>query len=317
MLQYSYNYYEEKKYMKKRIILFLILLVSFRIFADYKSEYDNLLSARNVKGIAALLPKWEKAEPKNPELYIAYFNYYLLKGQRSTQSLDTYKKDNTNSLALVDQKTNKIAGYLNNNIWYEKEDVDKALSYLEKGLKFGKNRLDMYFGRIHILGEIGEYEKQSQKIIEVLKLGKEINHKWLWSMNEVIPSSESEHFFLISINEYYKNWLQKSSPQTLNAAEKTGEAQLKLYPKNIEVHNYLSLAYIGQGKFKEALNVLLKADKLANEDYVIIFNMGRCYEALKQYDKAKECYLRMKKNPNKQVQDMADQQLSELKKLTK
>ena len=223
--------------MKKSIVLFFILLVSFRIFADYKSEYDNLLSARNLEGIAALLPKWEKAEPKNPELYIAYFNYYLLKGQRSTHSLDTYKKDNSNSLALVDQKTNKIAGYLNNNIWYEKEDVDKALSYLEKGLKFGKNRLDIYFGRIHILGEIGEYEKQSQKIIEVLKLGKQINHKWLWSMNEVIPSSKSEHFFLISINEYYKAWLQKSLPQTLSAAEKTCEAQLKLYPNNIEVHN--------------------------------------------------------------------------------
>ena len=136
-------------------------------------------------------------------------------------------------------------------------------------------------------------------------------------MNEVIPSSEGERIFLISINEYYKAWLQKSLPQTLSAAEKTCEAQLKLYPKNIEVHNYLALAYIDQGKFKEALNVLLKADKLANEDYVIIFNIGRCYEALKQYDKAKEYYLRMKKNPNKQVQDMADQKLSELKNLTK
>lgn len=303
--------------MKKSIVLFFILLVSFRIFADYKSEYDNLLSARNLEGIAALLPKWEKAEPKNPELYIAYFNYYLLKGQRSTHSLDTYKKDNSNSLALVDQKTNKIAGYLNNNIWYEKEDVDKALSYLEKGLKFGKNRLDMYFGRIHILGEIGEYEKQSQKIIEVLRLGKEINHKWLWSMNEVIPSSKSEHFFLISINEYYKALLQKSEPKTFLAAEKACAAQLKLYPKDVEVHNYLALAYIGQGKIQEALNVLLKADKLAKEDYTILFNMASCYETLKQYDKAKECYLRIKKNPNKQVQDMADQKLSELKKLTK
>ena len=303
--------------MKKSIVLFFILLVSFRIFADYKSEYDNLLSARNLEGIAALLPKWEKAEPKNPELYIAYFNYYLLKGQRSTHSLDTYKKDNSNSLALVDQKTNKIAGYLNNNIWYEKEDVDKALSYLEKGLKFGKNRLDMYFGRIHILGEIGEYEKQSQKIIEVLKLGKQINHKWLWSMNEVIPSSKSEHFFLISINEYYKALLQKSEPKTFLAAEKACVAQLKLYPKDVEVHNYLALAYIGQGKIQEALNVLLKADKLAKEDYTILFNMASCYETLKQYDKAKECYLRIKKNPDKQVQDMADQKLSELKKLTK
>lgn len=303
--------------MKKSIVLFFILLVSFRIFADYKSEYDNLLSARNLEGIAALLPKWEKAEPKNPELYIAYFNYYLLKGQRSTHSLDTYKKDNSNSLALVDQKTNKIAGYLNNNIWYEKEDVDKALSYLEKGLKFGKNRLDMYFGRIHILGEIGEYEKQSQKIIEVLKLGKQINHKWLWSMNEVIPSSEGERIFLISINEYYKAWLQKSLPQTLSAAEKACVTQLKLYPKDVEVHNYLALAYIGQGKIQEALNVLLKADKLAKEDYTILFNMASCHETLKQYDKAKECYLRIKKNPNKQVQDMADQKLSELKKLTK
>lgn len=303
--------------MKKSIVLFFILLVSFRIFADYKSEYDNLLSARNLEGIAALLPKWEKAEPKNPELYIAYFNYYLLKGQRSTHSLDTYKKDNSNSLALVDQKTNQIAGYLNNNIWYEKEDVDKALSYLEKGLKFGKNRLDMYFGRIHILGEIGEYEKQSQKIIEVLKLGKEINHKWLWSMNEVIPPSESEHFFLISINEYYKALLQKSEPKTFLAAEKACVAQLKLYPKNIEVHNYLALAYIGQGKIQEALNVLLKADKLAKEDYTTLFNMASCYETLKQYDKAKECYLQIKKNPNKQVQDMADQKLSELKKSTK
>ena len=303
--------------MKKSIVLFFILLVSFRIFADYKSEYDNLLSARNLEGIAALLPKWEKAEPKNPELYIAYFNYYLLKGQRSTHSLDTYKKDNTNSLALVDQKTNKIAGYLNNNIWYEKEDVDKALSYLEKGLKFGKNRLDMYFGRIHILGEIGEYEKQSQKIIEVLKLGKQINHKWLWSMNEVIPASEGERIFLVSINDYYKALIQKSSPQSLSAAEKACVAQLKLYPKNIEVHNYLALAYIGQGKIQEALNVLLKADKLAKEDYTILFHMAACYEILKQYDKAKECYLRIKKNPNKQVQDMADQKLSELKKSTK
>ena len=285
--------------MKKRIVLFFILLVSFRIFADYKSEYDNLLSARNLEGIAALLPKWEKAEPKNPELYIAYFNYYLLKGQRSTYSLDTYKKDNTNSLALVDQETNQIAGYLNNNIWYEKEDVDKALSYLEKGLKFGKNRLDMYFGRIHILGEIGEYEKQSQKIIEVLKLGKQINHKWLWSMNEVIPSSESERIFLVSINDYYKALLQKSSPQSLSAAEKACVAQLKLYPKDVEVHNYLALAYIGQGKIQEALNVLLKADKLAKEDYTILFNMASCYETLKQYDKAKECYLRIKKNPDK------------------
>ena len=303
--------------MKKSIVLFFILLVSFRIFADYKSEYDNLLSARNLEGIAALLPKWEKAEPKNPELYIAYFNYYLLKGQRSTHSLDTYKKDNSNSLALVDQKTNKIAGYLNNNIWYEKEDVDKALSYLEKGLKFGKNRLDMYFGRIHILGEIGEYEKQSQKIIEVLKLGKQINHKWLWSMNEVIPSSEGERIFLVSINDYYKALIQKSSPQSLSAAEKACVAQLKLYPKDVEVHNYLALAYIGQGKIQEALNVLLKADKLAKEDYTILFNMASCYETLKQYDKAKECYLRIKKNPDKQVQDMADQKLSELKKLTK
>jgi len=303
--------------MKKSIVLFFILLVSFRIFADYKSEYDNLLSARNLEGIAALLPKWEKAEPKNPELYIAYFNYYLLKGQRSTHSLDTYKKDNSNSLALVDKKTNKIAGYLNNNIWYEKEDIDKALSYLEKGLKFGKNRLDMYFGRIHILGEIGEYEKQSQKIIEVLKLGKQINHKWLWSMNEVIPSSEGERIFLVSINDYYKALIQKSSPQSLSAAEKACVAQLKLYPKDVEVHNYLALAYIGQGKIQEALNVLLKADKLAKEDYTILFNMASCYETLKQYDKAKECYLRIKKNPNKQVQDMADQKLSELKKLTK
>ena len=303
--------------MKKSIVLFFILLVSFRIFADYKSEYDNLLSARNLEGIAALLPKWEKAEPKNPELYIAYFNYYLLKGQRSTHSLDTYKKDNSNSLALVDQKTNQIAGYLNNNIWYEKEDVDKALSYLEKGLKFGKNRLDMYFGRIHILGEIGEYEKQSQKIIEVLKLGKEINHKWLWSMNEVIPSSESERIFLVSINDYYKALLQKSEPKTFLAVEKACVAQLKLYPKDVEVHNYLALAYIGQGKIQEALNVLLKADKLAKEDYTILFNMASCYETLKQYDKAKECYLRIKKNPNKQVQDMADQKLSELKKSTK
>ena len=317
MLQYNYSYYEEEKYMKKRIVLFFILLVSFRIFADYKSEYDNLLSARNLEGIAALLLKWEKAEPKNPELYIAYFNYYLLKGQRSTHSLDTYKKDNSNSLALVDKKTNKIAGYLNNNIWYEKEDIDKALSYLEKGLKFGKNRLDMYFGRIHILGEIGEYEKQSQKIIEVLKLGKQINHKWLWSMNEVIPSSEGERIFLVSINDYYKALIQKSSPQSLSAAEKACVAQLKLYPKDVEVHNYLALAYIGQGKIQEALNVLLKADKLAKEDYTILFNMASCYETLKQYDKAKECYLRIKKNPDKQVQDMADQRLSELKKLTK
>src|SRR5574344_1863585 len=106
---------------KISVLLVLFLIISVSIFADYKSDYEKLLTDNELDELVQLLSEWEKNDKNNPELYIAYFNYYLKKGMHSGVSINTYLKDPKNELALRDPKTNQVVGYINDGTWYEKE----------------------------------------------------------------------------------------------------------------------------------------------------------------------------------------------------
>jgi len=299
--------------MKKLVVTAFCVLLGSLIFADYKSDYEILLNDNKLDELNTLLVKWEDAEPENPELYIAYFNYYLKKGMHSGISIDTYLKDTNNELALRDPKTNEIVGYLNDGTWYEKEDCEKGLEYLSKGLKNAKNRLDMHFGQLHILGQIGEYQRAADKLITLLNVSKEINNIWLWSNNEPI-TDDGKEVLLNSINDYYGLWIRVKTLESLSAAEKASKIQIKLYPESIFGYNILGVINGVQGKTKEALGWYLQAEKINSEDYIVLNNIAYCYEELNDNSNALLYYKKMKLNDNEQVKEYARQKIAELEK---
>jgi hypothetical protein len=57
-------------------------------------------------------------------------------------------------------------------------EQDQGIEYLNKGLEYSKNRLDMYFGKISILNQINDYQKAGEEVMKILQLSNE-NRKYL------------------------------------------------------------------------------------------------------------------------------------------
>lgn len=179
--------------MKKIYFLIIFLFLMNFLYSNDKDIYLDLLNNNKLSELKIHLEKWEKKEPTNPEMFIGYFNYYIRKGSKSGVSIDKYPKGEK-QLAITDPKTGEIIGYMNDSTIYNYEDIKQALIYINKGLTYTPDRLDMHFGKIHILGEIKDYNTQCISLINVLELSTKNKNKWLWSDNEKIPDGENFFF---------------------------------------------------------------------------------------------------------------------------
>ena len=301
--------------MTKKIILFLFVTVlcSVSLFADFKSDYEKYIKSENIKKLEVLLPEWEKAEPDNPEMFIAYFNYYLLKGRSSGLTLDTVPPESGPVIPFSNPDTGETVGYIGGQTSYDKTNTETALKYLNKGLAIAPERLDMHFGQISILGQINEYERMAEKIIEVFRVAKKINHKWLWSNNEPM-GDDAENIMLDSINDYHATLLTAKDTKAKEAEIKVCLAQIKAYPKSIYAYNFLGAAYMQTGEDKKALQAFFDAEKVDPSDVIVLGNIGKWYADHGDTKNAKKYYKKMLKNPDTRVQDFALKRLDALNK---
>lgn len=293
------------------IIGFYLILAGASVFADYKADYERLLKEGKLEELSALLAAWEREDSRNPEVYIAYFNYYLRTGMHSGISIDAYLKDPRNELALRDPKTNEIAGYINDGTWYEKEACDRGLEYLNRGLALAPDRLDMHFGQIHVLGQIGEYGLGSERLIELLRRSRVNGNKWLWSNGESV-TEDGEAMLLDSVNDYYGLWLRVRTADSLKAAEAASAEQVRLYPRSLYGYNIMGVVNGIRGNLGEALGWYLKAEELDGKDYIVLNNIAYCYEQLSEIDNAIGYYRKMEALGNEEVADYARKKLARL-----
>lgn len=254
------------------------------------AEYSSFMEKKKYIEALKILEKWKKIDDKDPELYIDYFNLYLAEGLESGISFDTERDNNETSIELADPKTNQIVGYINGYTNYNQEYLAKAIISLNEGISFSRNRLDMYFGKIHVLNEVGDYKTASSTIQEVLKQSVANKNNWLWSKNEIIE--DGERVLLDSLNDYYAEWINIRNDQSLEALLKTSTLQVDLYPNNTYGYNFLAYYYILKDQKKDAIPLLLIAEKIDPNDIVIINNIARLYEdtgnkveAVKYWDK--------------------------------
>lgn len=281
------------------VITVIVFLISSCTLSEEKikeyaqrshAEYSSLMEKKNYIEALKILEKWKKIDDKDPELYIDYFNLYLAEGMESGISFDTERDNNETSIELADPKTNQIVGYINGYTNYNQEYLAKAIISLNEGIIFSRDRLDMYFGKIHVLNEVGDYKTASSTIQEVLMQSVTNQNNWLWSKNEKIE--DGERVLLDSLNDYYAEWINIRSDQSLEALLKTSTLQVDLYPNNTYGYNFLAYYYILKDQKKNAIPLLLIAEKIDPNDLVIINNIARLYEdtgnkveAVKYWDK--------------------------------
>ena len=272
--------------MKRLLLITATILLSSsctlseKIIKDYAQkshdEYSVLMEKKNYTEAFKILEKWKFFDNKNPELYIDYFNLYLSEGTESGISIDTERNNNETSIELADPKTNQIVGYINGYTNYNQEHLTKAIISLNEGINYSRDRLDMYFGKIHVLNEVGDYKTASSTIQEVLKQSIINKNNWLWSKNEKID--DGERVLLDSLNDYYAEWINIRNDQSLEALLNTSTLQVDLYKNNTYGYNFLAYYYILKDQKIKAIPLLLIAEKIDPNDLVVINNLARLYE---------------------------------------
>ena len=295
----------------KQLTIAIVLLCSLTLNGqDFKSRFGKLSASKDTLGQIALLKEWEQKKPEDAELYVAYYNYYVLKSRKELIGLQT-EQQGESSLKLQDS-TGQIVGFMNGIVNYDDELVQKGFDYIDKGIKKFPNRLDMRFGKVYILGEIGDYETFTDEIIKTIEYSDTNKNAWLWTDNK--PQPDAQQFMLSTIQSYVFQLYETNEDKALDDMRWIAETVLKYYPNHVESLSNLSIVYLVKKDYDKALEQLLKAEKLAPKDYIILNNIAQAFKNKGDKKNAIKYFELTEKHGDSEAKAAAKQELKGLKK---
>ncbi len=300
--------------MRIRYLVFvLVITIASVSFADNKDTFDSLYKDGNLDEMKAHLDQWISKYPDDPEVYVGYFNYYLALGRDTVTGTYRYPPPDGRYMELTKDGDDEVVGYMYDRITYEERNKNSAIDVIQNGIKKFPDRLDMRFGLIHTLQQIGEYENQSLVLKSALRYSLTNNNKWLWSRNQ--PTPGTQEFFLSVIQDYYSAWLRVSSPESLSALYETSKLQIELYPQNVFGYNIIAYYYSAIDNHAQAAHYLSLAYELEPNDYIIINNLAMAEMASANYERALRLFLRLRDFPDSIDQAYVEDRISAVEKL--
>ncbi|MDR1517772.1 MAG: hypothetical protein LBS52_06745 [Dysgonamonadaceae bacterium] len=300
---------------KKAIFLIFSLTFGFSpIFGQtFKQQFDDLFSKKDTLGQQQLLGKWEKADNNDPELYVAYFNYFAKKSKKEVVTFGQNPKGN-DVFQIMDNDTSKKEplAYMYGDASYDYDILKKGFDYIDKGIEKHPDRLDMRFGKIYMLGQIEDYENFTKEIIKTIDYSAVNKNKWTWADSK--PLNDSKNSLLSSIQDYQLQLYNTQNDNLLDNMKRIAEAVLKYYPDHIESLSNLSVVFMLQKEYDKALEQLLKAEKLNPKDCIVLNNVAQAYKLYGDTKNAIKYYELIIEHGDEQAQNYAKGQIEALQK---
>jgi tetratricopeptide (TPR) repeat protein len=291
----------------------LILLVAAMIAAssygqNYRESFSKLLTQKDTTGQRLLLQKWETASPDDAELYVAYFNYYYSLSKRNILHLN--KEVGSKAQMKLLDSTGATAGFLSESVNYDEAILAKGFEHIDAGINKYPARLDMRFGKTYVLGQLGNYEAFAAEIIRAIDYSKSINHQWTWNNNQKLKDPEE---FLLSTVQKYVVQLYNAGDEQLDRMKSISETVLKYYPDHVESLSNLSIVYSLKNDHDAALACLLKAEKIAPTDFIILNNIANAYDKKGDKENAIRYYELTIKHGDDEAKEFAKQRIKKLR----
>ena len=297
--------------MKKTLFIISLLVLSQLSFGqDFKSQFDELFEAGDTSKQIELLKKWESQDPKNPELYTSYFNYYFQKARQERISL-TGQELKGKTFQITDS-TGNVAGYLGSEIHYDSEQLKKGLDKIEEGIELYPDRLDMRFGKIYTLGQAEMWTEFTEEIIKTVRYSKVNNNDWKWTYNE--KQENGQEFFLSSLQDYQLQLYQTENDSLLKNMRTIAEEILKIYPNHIESLTNISITYLLIKEYQKGIDMLLKAEKINPNDIVVLSNIAHGYKLKGDFANSIKYYEKVVNSGDQDAVNFAKQQIEILRK---
>ncbi|PKP24072.1 MAG: tetratricopeptide repeat protein [Bacteroidetes bacterium HGW-Bacteroidetes-22] len=297
--------------MKKLLSIAFIVLFTNLIFGqDFYSDFAKFQESNDTLNQLKTLKAWEKTNPTDAELYTSYFNYYFAKSRTEMLTLTTEQPDG--QVLILTDSTNKTAGYIGSQVDYAQLDLKKGIDWMNKGIEQYPDRLDMRFGKIYVLGQIKDWDNFTKEIIVAVQYSKINNNNWTWTNNET--QNGIKDIFINSLQDYQVQLFNTGDDKLLINMSDIANEILKLYPDHVMSLSNLSIVYMISKDYDKALDVLIKAEKISPEDYIVLSNIANCYKENGDKIKSLEYYEKTIKYGDEQAKEYAKKQIEELKK---
>lgn len=276
---------------------------------DYRAKYQALMRQHKQKEAQAVVAQWEKAQPQDPDLYVAKFN--LLLGEAEVLTIST-KTAEAGDLSIQDPKTGQGVGSIGGG-GYNSVKLQQAMAMLRKGLTLAPDRLDIRFGLAKAAEYLGDPAQQYQLLKEALSWRQSATGKpWRWRDGNALPAPE-EAFVTGSLEEYMVPYWQTGTAAGYKRGLALAELLLTYYPTN-------SLGYFNKGNYyaftdnnAEAYKWFVQADKRNPNDPQNINNLLRISLNLKDKAAVKGYLARLCRYPD--FKQDCQQYTAELQKL--
>lgn len=300
----------------KKIVLILFAGILFfcehAVSQNFKEQYTKLNNADDTTGLYSLLKKWEAEKPDAPDMFIAFFNYYIDESRTEVLQIGD-EPEGKEAFAIQDKDSSdkEPVSYIYGNDYYDPEICQKGLVYIDKAIQKYPNRLDMRFGKTYLFEQLGKYELLAAEVAKTVEYSSVINNKWLWTDNEA-PDSPKE-FMLSGIQDYFVHLFDKRNDSLYVFMQQIAESVLKYYPRSVENLSNLGVVYTMKDDFDKALEIFLKAEKLAPEDYIIHANIANVYKLKGDKANSIKYYELMLKYGDDAAKEFAKSKIEELK----
>ncbi|WP_162996694.1 tetratricopeptide repeat protein [Mucilaginibacter kameinonensis] len=298
--------------MKLKLTFLLMTVVCFArpvSAQNHMADFKALIAKDDTAAAFKLLQGWQKTGTNDPDFYIASANYYAKKGL--TEVLSLQKDQPAGQSFVLKDSTGKVAGYLGGRPAYNSTYLNKAFDNLDAGIAKFPNRLDIRFGKVYLLGKTEDYKTFAEEIIKAVNYGQTIGFKWFWSEGK--PVENPEDFMLSNIQTYIIQ-LYNAGDQNMDYIRDVSLAILKYKPDNVVSLSDLSISYLTKKDYAHALEALLKAEKLAPHDYIVLNNIAYCYELQGNKPNAVKYYQLVKQYGDEEAKVKADKKVAELSK---
>src|SRR5690606_3650185 len=208
------------------------------------------------------------------------------------------------NLQIADS-ANQVVGYIHGETSYNPKYLNLGFDVIDKGIAKFPNRLDMRFGKIHMLGQVNNYDAFTDEIVKSIDFSIKNKNKWQWTMNEFVK--EPKDFLLDNIQTYINNLFDLGDGQAKNIRT-IAETTLKNYPDHVVSLSNLGISYIFENNYSKALDPLLTAEKKTPKDPIILGNIAYVYVNLKDNKKAIEYYEKVIQYGDDNAKRFAEQQ---------
>lgn len=303
-------------FFMKNISFFLLSLASTLLglhAQGFMQQFATLHTQKDTAAQRLLLQKWEQTTLNDPDLYVAYFNYYVSKAEHQVIELGQ-NPEGKEALRLTQQDAEGkevTAGFMYGGTFYQPDLVAKGIVWVRKGIELFPTRLDMRFGEAYMYTELKQWDSLTSVVIKTIDYGNTINNKWLWRDGEAMD--DGKEAMLSSIQRYQYQMYQTGEDSLLENTRQISETILKYYPDHVESISNISVYYLLKENFDKALELMKKAEQYAPKDPIILGNIAYVYKHQNNIKMAILYYKKVIKYGDAESKDYAKEQLTKLK----